>query len=268
MISHSDEKTRCTAGTDRSPDSGPDCSGGASDISLYELSGLKKIFGMNVLELFAGSRSIGKAAESLEMNVFSSDIEPFENIDYAVNILDFDVNKVPFVPDIIWASPPCTFFSVASIGHHWNKDNTPKSENALLGVAIVKKTIEIINHFNPKFYFIENPRGKLRKLSVMDGIPRTTVMYCQYGDDRMKPTDIWSNNLSVFKPKVCFNGNTNCHHEAAPRGSRTGTQGRKGAYDRSKIPHQLCMEILNSCISQHCPVVVSPTQARLSFPEE
>ena len=51
---------------------------------------------MNVLELFAGSRSIGKAAEFLGYNVFSSDINAFDNINYAIDILEFDINKVPF----------------------------------------------------------------------------------------------------------------------------------------------------------------------------
>lgn len=212
---------------------------------------------MNVLELFAGSRSFGLVAEEYGMNVFSSDLISFNGIHYATNILNFDYSKVPFKPDIIWASPPCTFFSVASIGHHWNQDHTPKSSNALLGVEIVKKTIEIINHFNPRFYFIENPRGKLRKLDVVKGIERTTVMYCQYGDNRMKPTDIWSNNLyslenpDGFISRTCFNNNKNCHHQSAPRGSQTGTQGRIGSYERSKIPYQLCKEIIQSCINSN-----------------
>ena len=210
---------------------------------------------MKVLELFAGSRSIGKEAEKLGFEVFRSDLNEFEKIDYAVDILEFDINKVPFKPDMIWASPPCTYFSVASIGKHWNKDHTPKSENALLGLKIIKKTVEIINELNPKFWFIENPRGKLRKLEVVKGLPRTTVWYCTYGDKRAKPTDIWSNNIqSIFNPhgwnprSECFNGNKNCHHEAAPRGSSTGTQGLKGNYDRSKIPNELCKEILKSII--------------------
>lgn len=214
---------------------------------------------MKVLELFAGSRSIGKAAEQLGMEVFSSDIKKFDGIDYEVDILEFDVNQVPWVPDIIWASPPCTFFSVASIGHHWNHDNTPKSKNAELGMKIVLKTIEIIKHFekqNPKLkWFFENPRGKLRKLDIVKGLPRTSVWYCQYNDTRAKPTDIWSNNIfSLFNPtgwvprEQCFNGNENCHHEVAPRGSKTGTQGIKGDYNRSKIPNELCVEILKSCI--------------------
>lgn len=210
---------------------------------------------MNVLELFAGSRSIGKEAEKLGYNVFSSDLNEFEKIDYAVDILEFDINKVPFKPDMIWASPPCTYFSVASIGKHWNKDHTPKSENALLGLKIIEKTIKIIKELNPKFWFIENPRGKLRKLEVVKGLPRTTVWYCQYGDIRAKPTDIWSNHIkNIFNPlgwnprSECFNGNKNCHHEAAPRGSSTGTQGLKGNYDRSKIPNKLCKEILKSIL--------------------
>lgn len=210
---------------------------------------------MKVLELFAGSRSFGKAAESLGFEVFSSDVNNFENINYAVDILNFDINKVPFVPDVIWASPPCTYFSVASIGKHWNEDHTPKSKNALKGIEFVEKTLEIIKKLKPKFWFIENPRGKLRKLQVVKGLQRTTVWYCKYGDYRAKPTDIWTNNLySIFNPNgwqprpKCYNDNKKCHHEAAPRGSQTGTQGIKGNYNRSKIPEQLCIEILNSTL--------------------
>jgi len=208
---------------------------------------------IKVLELFAGSRSIGNAAESLGYEVFSSDINNFEGIDYVVDILNFDTNKVPFKPDIIWASPPCTYFSVASIGKHWNEDHTPKSKNALIGVSYVSKTLEIIKTLKPNKWYLENPRGKLRKLQVVKGLPRTTVWYCTYGDKRAKPTDIWSNNIfSLFnvngwRPRPeCFNGNQNCHHEFAPRGSQTGTQGLKGNYDRSKIPNELCFEILKS----------------------
>ena len=64
---------------------------------------------------------------------------------------------------------------------------------------------------------------------------------------------IWTNNLrSLLNPKgwqprpECYNGNKNCHHEAAPRGSRSGTQGLKGNYNRSKIPKELCREILST----------------------
>tara|TARA_R110000796_G_scaffold249872_1_gene378152 strand:+ start:238 stop:888 length:651 start_codon:yes stop_codon:yes gene_type:complete len=212
---------------------------------------------MKLLELFAGSRSIGKEAEKQGYEVFSSDINNFDKIDYVVDINNFNLSKVPFIPDVIWASPPCTYFSVASIGKHWNKDHTPKSENALKGVRYVQSTLNIINYFlklNPNIkFFIENPRGKLRKLPVVSQLERTTVWYCTYGDFRAKPTDIWSNHIySIFNKKgwfprkECFNGNKNCHHQPAPRGSQTGTQGLKGNYNRSKIPNELCEEILKS----------------------
>ena len=212
---------------------------------------------MKVLELFAGSRSFSKVAEKMGMETFTSDYKPFEKIDYVVDILDFDESKVPFRPDVIWASPPCTYFSVASIGHHWNKDHTPKTDQAKLGVQIVQKTLDIIDMFQPKHLFIENPRGKLRKLDVVKGIPRTTVCYCQYGDTRLKPTDIWTDNLADWfnkkgwKPRAMCNyrqKNCNCHHEKAPRGSKTGTQGLKGNYERGVVPYELCKEILKSCI--------------------
>lgn len=201
---------------------------------------------MNVLELFAGSRSIGKEAEKLGMNVFSSDLIEFDGINYPVSILDFDVRKVPFKPDIIWASPPCTGFSVAAIGRNWNHDKTPKTDSARLGILLVEKTIEIINYYNPTYWFIENPRGMLRKMPIMEQLKRNSVTYCQYGDERMKPTDIWTNSGAWIPKPTCKNGDS-CH-VSAPRGSSTGTQGLKNAYERSKIPSELCYEILKSCL--------------------
>ena len=206
---------------------------------------------MNVLELFAGSRSFSKVAEERGHNTFTSDYEDFDNIDYVTNILEFDVYKVPFVPSVVFASPPCTYFSVASIGHHWNKDHTPKTEGAKLGVEIAYKTRQIISHFSALnsdlIYFVENPRGKLRKLNIFNPYHINTVTYCQYasGDEmrRMKPTDIWTNLTNVWIPRtMCKNGDK-CH-ESAPRGSRSGTQGLKGSYERSKVPFELCLELI------------------------
>jgi hypothetical protein len=85
----------------------------------------------------------------------------------------------------------------------------------------------------------------LRKMPFMQKFKRYTIWYCQYGDDRAKPTDIWTNCEDWIPRPTCHNGNKNCHHQPSPRGSRTGTQGIKGAYERSKIPTELCNEILS-----------------------
>ena len=211
---------------------------------------------MKILELFAGSRSLGKVAEELGHEVFSVDIENFDNIDLVIDIQELTTDMIPFKPDMIWASPPCTYFSVASIGKHWNKNNTPKTNEARLGVKIVKKTLQIIEELKPKYWHIENPRGKLRKLEFMQSLPRATVSYCQYGDTRMKPTDIFTNALDSWNPKpMCKNYkydeegniiNRHCHHESARRGAKTGTQGLKDNYERSKIPRALMLEIIIS----------------------
>lgn len=143
-------------------------------------------------------------------------------------------------------------FSVASIGRHWYIDNKgvpqAKTQAAEFGKKLALKTIEIIEYFDPKYFFIENPRGMLRKMDFMINkkFHRTCVTYCQYGDERMKPTDIWTNNIYWNPRPICKNGDA-CH-TSAPRGSRTGTQGLSNAYERSKLPNLLCYDILKSCI--------------------
>jgi hypothetical protein len=203
---------------------------------------------MYILELFAGTKSFSKVAENLGHKTFTSDIDPRFGTDYTVDIFNFDTSKLPSKPDIIWASPPCEGFSVASIGKHWNVDHTPKSDKAVTSMQMVAKTIQIIDELKPKYWIIENPRGKLRKLAIMQGFKRNTVTYCQYGDTRMKPTDLWTNFDWQPRP-MCKNGDS-CH-VSAPRGSRTGTQGIKTYKDRSRVPEQLCKEIMEGLINEH-----------------
>lgn len=206
---------------------------------------------IKVLELFAGSRSIGRAAESLGMQVFSVDWQSFDGIDLSIDIGQLTTNQVPFVPDIVWASPDCTTYTVAAIYHHRN-GTEPKTDYARKCDEVNQHFISLIKHWltiNPcMVFFIENPRGMLRKMPFMQEFKRHTIWYCRYGDTRAKPTDIWTNSDTWVPRPVCFNGNKDCHHQPAPRGSQTGTQGRKGSYERSKIPDQLCIEVLSNAL--------------------
>ena len=206
----------------------------------------------NMVEFFAGSRSVGKVAESRGMNVFSIDYKAFDGINLVKDIGELSVRDIPFLPDFVWASPDCTTYTIAAISTHRDGVN-PKSEYAVKCDQVNKHFLSMIARWlraNPELiFFIENPRGMLRKMPFMQGFKRHTIWYCQYGDDRAKPTDIWTNSLTWQPKPVCKNGNTSCHHQAAPRGSKTGTQGKKGSYERSKIPELLCVDIIDNYLS-------------------
>ena len=206
----------------------------------------RELFKLKVLELFAGTRSIGKAFERKGHEVFSVEWDQqHENIDLYIDI-NFLTSEMVIEkfgkPDIIWASPDCTTYSIAGISHHRRKEETgnlkPVSDYAKFSDETNKHVLKLINELNPNYFFIENPRGGLRKMDFMQDFNRYTVTYCQYGDNRMKPTDIFTNHPDPnFKP-MCKNGDP-CH-VSAPRGSATGTQGIKGTVDRSRIPEELC----------------------------
>lgn len=208
---------------------------------------------MKVLELFAGTRSIGKAFERGGHEVFSVEWDQrFDNINLYADIGKVtadDILREFGRPDVIWASPDCTTYSIAAISHHRRKEEdgnlAPVSEYAKFCDSVNTHVLEMIKELKPKYWFIENPRGGLRKMRFMQGLPRYTITYCQYGDTRMKPTDIFTNHPNPqFKPP-CHNGDP-CH-VAAPRGAKTGTQGLKGHIERSIIPDDLCDHIVKIC---------------------
>ena len=208
---------------------------------------------MKVLELFAGTRSIGKAFEEKGHEVFSVEWDrSFENIDLYKDIYELSAKEIldKFGKvDVIWASPDCSSYSIAAISHHRKREENgnlaPVSEYAKFCDRVNQHTLNLIMTLSPKYWFIENPRGGMRKMDFMHGLPRYTVTYCQYGDTRMKPTDIWTNHPDPKFKQMCKNGDP-CH-EKAPRGSRTGTQGLKGSKERSVIPIELCRHIVKIC---------------------
>ena len=208
---------------------------------------------MRVLELFAGSRSWGKVAEERGNEVFSVDWKAFKGIDLVIDIEFLEESMLPWIPDVVIDGRPCTTFSMAAGSTHRIEPNyAPRTPFA----KKCDRMNERLNNFYKKWdciYYIENPRAMLRKMHYMKGMNRTTVTYCSYGDTRMKPTDIFSNNiydmfnLDGWKPKsICFNGNTKCQHEPAPRGSKTGTQGLKNNFERSKVPYELVLDIIKA----------------------
>jgi hypothetical protein len=198
---------------------------------------------MKILDLFAGEGGELRRAqiEALGHEYDTLDIDPRFGCTFTQDIMK--LNDLGLY-DFVWASVPCETFSVASFGHHWNKNGTPKTDKARYMIALVQHTIKLLNETARIGWVIENPRGLLRKIPFMRGIRRHTVTYCQYGETRMKPTDIWVCGFNWTPRPMCRRGDP-CH-EAAPRGSKTGTQGMKDYTAKSVVPFELWKEILEA----------------------
>jgi len=200
---------------------------------------------MLVFDFFAGTKSSTQAFADAGDTVISFDNDDRFDVTETVDILSLtaaDLVARYGRQDFVWASPPCTAFSVASIGHHWAASGVPKTDAARFAMELVAHMRALVEALDPvKGFVIENPRGMLRKLDVMAGLTRYTVTYCQYGDDRMKPTDLWTNVTSWLPRLPCRNGD-GCH-VSAPRGSKTGTQGLDDVVVRSMVPYELGLEI-------------------------
>lgn len=226
---------------------------------------------MKVLELFAGTRSIGKAFEARGHEVFSVEWDKkFENIDLYADIGQLTSQEILEKfghPDVMWMSFDCTSFSLAAISHHRKKNPItgnldPITDYAKFCDQVDQHCLELIKELNPTYWFIENPVGGLKSMTWMQGLPRYMITYCQYGDSRRKPTHIWTNHPNPQFLPPCKNGDP-CH-VAAPRGSKTGTQGLKNAMERSRIPDKLCEHIVDICegkVIEGIPEV--PKQIRL-----
>lgn len=203
---------------------------------------------MIVFDFFSGTGSSTEGFREAGDQVYTFELDSFfeatENVDIMTLTPEYLLAKYGR-PDFVWASPPCTAFSVASIGHHWQGGAgayQPKTKEAVYNQEIVRHTRWLIEQLNPRLGFlIENPRGMLRKLEPLADLDRVTISYCQYGDTRQKPTDLWG-EVPGWNPRPLCSPGSSCH-EAAPRGSRTGTQGLKNSKERSRIAPELSREL-------------------------
>ena len=201
---------------------------------------------MNILELFSGTESFSKVAEARGHKVFTIDNDSKFNPDLCKDILKLELKNIPFKPDVIWASPPCTEYSRAK--RNGNRDIKGANKNVL-------KTLSIIKKLKPKFWIIENPQtGLLKDQSFMKNLSFTDVSYCKYGLPYKKQTRLWNN--FKFKGKIC---KKDCNFMEGNKHICSVGNGRrkwhsKGKFleqkDKYSIPKKLCLEIMKSIEKQ------------------
>ncbi len=217
---------------------------------------------LKILELFCGTKSFTKVSEDKGHKAYTIDIDEKFNPDLCKDVLDVELSDIPFQPDIIWASPPCTEYSIAK---------TVGVRNLEYADSIVKKTLQLIQELKPKTWIMENPQtGLLKSRPFMYRIPYCNASYCKYGYPYRKNTTFW-NNMGL-KLEICRNDcdqRVDGRHKAVigNRFHRRTVLGKVvPLMDRYAIPEKLCVSILEQCerfIEEGRDPITTPDQVKL-----
>ena len=206
-----------------------------------------------LIELFSGSKTISNTAESLGFKTFNIDIEEKFAPGLVADISKLKLNQIPSSDKalLVWASVPCTYYSILTSKNHWDKLTyshrkyyyIPKTKEARSAIRLLEKTLWLIRKINPVYFFIENPRGALRHMPQMQAIPFLhSISYSDFGMDIYKPTDIFTNCPFLELKQI-----------TRTEDKKFGNQVCKmnNAYERSKVPGQLIESILNQIKKHH-----------------
>ena len=216
-----------------------------------------------MIELFAGSARMAQTFREAGFETFTVDIEelsrdPERQIDLIADVLTLKAGELPPNPHVVWASPPCTYYTFARGANMvFKPGGKPDLPESLIANEIVEHTLHLIEELEPTYWFLENPhQGHLRQQPFMKKYLKSTVHYCNYGEDFQKPTDIWGRHPIHWKPK------THCHHRKH-KVNIAGVFHAVDAGERALIPQPLCDEIVKAVVDSKGAYVVEDLRAWL-----
>jgi len=166
-----------------------------NEVSLSKEPSVRK---HTCVDLCSGLGGFSQAFVNHGWKVITVDIEPKFNPTVVADVTKIDWNEFKQAylngesPDVLLASPPCNHFSLAS----WSFPRKGVKE----ALAIVGACFEGVAVLKPKYWLIENPRGRLRHLAPNK--PKMTIYYSDFDSNypAQKPTDLWGNiPLSLVK---------------------------------------------------------------------
>ncbi len=198
------------------------------------------------LDLFSGTGSIATAFRRAGHECDSDDLDPRFAPTFCVNILEWDYKAMPHGwYDAIWASCPCEQYSIA-------RSNALAPRDLALADRLVHRTLEIIEYFQPRAFFLENPAGSLLWRRFRFPLVVQTS-YCSYGFPYRKHTSIATNLWDFFLRDPC-GGASVCaqmlgtrHLAHAQKGGGGTTHTYHTRDELHRIPEGLCEDAVRWC---------------------
>jgi hypothetical protein len=206
---------------------------------------------LQALELFCGSAVVSQEFRQRHWNVIALDADICSNATLVQDIVQTEPSDLEFVPDVIWASPPCHTYSCAAGSYHRSakkgqlESSKEARDNNFLFCAMVKIMKWAKKKHPHLVVVIENPVGQLAHMPLMEQfekefeLEKKTVHYCAFGRDEKKPTHIWSNDKNLLGNLSRYQCSRNCQ----VNGCHESVQANRNKIDYSVIPQKLAEEV-------------------------
>jgi hypothetical protein len=201
---------------------------------------------LQAFELFCRNGVVLQEFCQRHWNVIALDADICSNATLVQDILKTEPSDLEFVPDVIWASPPCHTHSCAAGNSHHSakKGQLESSKEACDNNSLFPAMVNIMRWAKRKHphlvVVIENPDSQLMEQFENEfNLDKITVHYCAFGQDKKKPTHIWSNDKNLLGNLVRYQCPRNCQ----VNGCHESVQANRNKSGYSVIPQKLAEEV-------------------------